>query len=114
MLPGIGPQEMVIIGILGVLLFGKRLPEVGRSLGKGIAEFRRSISGVEDELRSINRQVTSTANSATRPYTPANAAPAVTNDLSPDPAVPKFEPPTAAPSPRGETASDFDPQPYYD
>ncbi|QDV37020.1 twin-arginine translocase TatA/TatE family subunit [Tautonia plasticadhaerens] len=117
LLPGIGPQEMVIIGILGVLLFGKRLPEVGKSLGKGIAEFRRGFSGVEDEIRSINRQVTTTNSSSTRPYTgssPTASAPAVSNDLAPDPAVPKFEPPTAAPSPRAETASAYDPQPYGD
>ena len=31
-----GPMEMLIIGVVAVLLFGKRLPEVGRSLGKGI------------------------------------------------------------------------------
>jgi sec-independent protein translocase protein TatA len=115
LLPGIGPQEMVIIGILGVLLFGKRLPEVGKSLGKGIAEFRRGFSGVEDEIRSINRQVTTTGSSSARPYTSSTpAAPAVSNDLAPDPAVPKFEPPTAAPSPRAETASAYDPQPYQD
>lgn len=115
LLPGIGPQEMVIIGILGVLLFGKRLPEVGKSLGKGIAEFRRGFSGVEDEIRSINRQVTTTGSSSARPYQNSTAsAPAVSNDLAPDPAVPKFEPPTAAPSPRAETASAYDPQPYGD
>ena len=47
-----GPMEMVIIGILGLLLFGKRLPEVGRSLGKGIVEFKRGLKGVGDELES--------------------------------------------------------------
>lgn len=117
-LPGVGPQEMVVIAILGVLLFGKRLPEVGKSLGKGIAEFRRGFSGVENELRSIGRQASSTSPMPSRSYSsPAsNAAPAVTNDLAADPTVPKFEPPTAAPSPapRGQTASAYDPQPYHD
>lgn len=120
-LPGVGPQEMIVIAILGVLLFGKRLPEVGKSLGKGIAEFRRGFSGVENELRSIGREATSTSPNPSRAYRPPaanpNPAPAVTNDLAPDPAVPKFEPPTAAPSPaspRGQTASAFDPQPYHD
>ena len=37
-----GPMEMVILGVIAVLLFGKRLPEVGRSLGKGLVEFKRS------------------------------------------------------------------------
>ena len=117
-LPGVGPQEMIVIAILGVLLFGKRLPEVGRSLGKGIAEFRRGFSGVENELRSIGRDMATTTTRSTPSYrsTPTSSTPAVTNDLTPDPTVPKFEPPTAAPSPapRGQTASAYDPQPYHD
>lgn len=45
----IGWQEMIILAILGVLIFGKRLPEVGRSIGKGIVEFKKGLSGIEDE-----------------------------------------------------------------
>ena len=47
----IGGMELVIIGIVGVLLFGKRLPEVGRSLGKGLVEFKKGMKGVEDDLQ---------------------------------------------------------------
>jgi sec-independent protein translocase protein TatA len=47
-----GPMEMLIIGAIAVLLFGKRLPEVGRSLGKGIVEFKKGIQGIEDEIES--------------------------------------------------------------
>ncbi len=47
---GVGVPEMIILGIIGVLLFGKRLPEVGRSLGKGIMEFKKGVSGVQDDL----------------------------------------------------------------
>jgi sec-independent protein translocase protein TatA len=50
MLPNIGAPELIIILIVGVLLFGKRLPEVGRSLGKGIVEFKKGLRGVEDEI----------------------------------------------------------------
>src|SRR5215208_7846278 len=46
----IGPMELMIILGLGVLLFGKRLPEVGRSLGKGIVEFKKGLKGVEDDI----------------------------------------------------------------
>lgn len=49
-LPNIGPMEMMILLALGVLLFGKRLPEVGRSLGKGIVEFKKGLRGIEDEI----------------------------------------------------------------
>jgi sec-independent protein translocase protein TatA len=46
----LGGQEMIILLIIGVLLFGKRLPEVGRFLGKGIVEFKKGIKGLEDEI----------------------------------------------------------------
>jgi sec-independent protein translocase protein TatA len=45
----LGPQEIIILLILGVLLFGRKLPEVGRYLGKGIVEFKKGIKGLEDE-----------------------------------------------------------------
>ncbi|MBB6428574.1 Sec-independent protein translocase subunit TatA/TatB [Algisphaera agarilytica] len=45
-----GPMEWIIIGIIGVLIFGKRLPSVGKSLGQGIVEFKKGLSGVKDEL----------------------------------------------------------------
>lgn len=50
MLPNLGPLEMLIVGGLAVMLFGKRLPEVGRSLGKGILEFKRGLNDVASGL----------------------------------------------------------------
>lgn len=44
-----GLTEWIIIGALGLLIFGKRLPEVGRSLGKGIVEFKKGLKGIEDD-----------------------------------------------------------------
>jgi sec-independent protein translocase protein TatA len=44
-----GP-EWIILLILGLLIFGRRLPEVGRSLGKGIVEFKKGIQGIEDDI----------------------------------------------------------------
>lgn len=55
-MPGnVGPLEILVVLIIALVVFGpKRLPELGRSLGKGIREFRGSISGSdsEDEERS--------------------------------------------------------------
>jgi sec-independent protein translocase protein TatA len=45
-----GPWELAIIAVIALLLFGKRLPEVGKSLGKGITEFKRGLSEVQDEI----------------------------------------------------------------
>src|SRR5688572_23927769 len=49
-----GLTEWIIIGALGLLIFGKRLPEVGRSLGKGIVEFKKGLKGVEEEVETAS------------------------------------------------------------
>jgi sec-independent protein translocase protein TatA len=63
-----GPAEWMIIAAFGLILFGKRLPEVGRSLGKGIVEFKKGLKGVEDEVEEAS-----------------NARPAVTHKKDPEP-----------------------------
>ena len=55
---GLGGTEWFILIILGVLLFGKRLPEVGRSLGKGMMEFKKGLQGIEDEVHGSIRSAT--------------------------------------------------------
>ena len=49
---GLEPWHWLVIAVVGILLFGKRLPEVGRSLGKGIIEFKKGLKGLEDEVES--------------------------------------------------------------
>ncbi len=45
-MPNIGPTEIILLLVLALLLFGaKRLPEIGRSLGSGMREFKDSVSG---------------------------------------------------------------------
>jgi sec-independent protein translocase protein TatA len=47
---GIGTQELIIILVIALLIFGpKKLPELARSTGKAINEFRKASSGVLDE-----------------------------------------------------------------
>lgn len=48
----LGPWELLVILALGLLIFGRRLPEVGRSLGKGIVEFKKGLQGIEEEVRA--------------------------------------------------------------
>ena len=48
-----GFEWLIIMG-LGLLIFGKRLPEVGKSLGKGIVEFKKGLKGVEDEITQVD------------------------------------------------------------
>jgi len=47
---GFSHWELLIVLVIALLLFGRKLPEVGRSLGKGIIEFKKGIKGVEEEL----------------------------------------------------------------
>jgi sec-independent protein translocase protein TatA len=59
-MPNIGPLEIVLILIVALIVFGpKRLPELGRSAGKGIREFKNSVTGDDkdddDDVREIER-----------------------------------------------------------
>ncbi len=47
-----GPIEIMLICAVGVLIFGKRLPDVGKNIGKGIVEFKKGLKGVKDDVDS--------------------------------------------------------------
>jgi sec-independent protein translocase protein TatA len=50
MLPGIGPMELIVVLVIALLVFGpKKLPDLGRSIGGGMREFKNSITGNDDE-----------------------------------------------------------------
>ncbi|MFO0965216.1 MAG: twin-arginine translocase TatA/TatE family subunit [Gemmataceae bacterium] len=49
---GLGPMEIAVVVVLAVLLFGKKLPDVGRYVGKSITEFRKGMKGLEDDVGS--------------------------------------------------------------
>ena len=106
----IGMPELILIFLVALLVFGPRkLPELGKSLGKGIAEFKRAsddlkrtiedeieqgkhqVAAVQDELASVRRQagdlrntVASTVGSSPAPPAPA-PAPADAHDAAADP-----------------------------
>jgi sec-independent protein translocase protein TatA len=52
-MPNIGTGEILLLLLLALLLFGaKRLPEIGRSLGRGMREFKDSVTGKDDDERA--------------------------------------------------------------
>jgi len=89
-----GPMEMLILGVIAVLLFGKRLPEVGRSLGRGLMEFKRGLNEIEHEIQSA-AEPSSSEGGYDLGYD--GNSPTTTDDHV-ESTAPKFEPPPEASS----------------
>lgn len=62
-----GTPEMIVILVIGLLIFGRRLPDVGRSIGKTVVEFRKGIREVEDDMKSNESSAKSEDSSASLP-----------------------------------------------
>ncbi len=80
-----GGYEWIILLILGLLIFGRRLPEVGRSLGRSIVEFKKGIKNIEDEIdtessRSRPAEIPAPPEPAELPGTSPPAEPRVSRD----------------------------------
>jgi TatA/E family protein of Tat protein translocase len=92
---GIGVPELLVILVVALLVLGpKRLPEVAKALGKGLAEFRKATADLTDELRNaqtmIEREARETERAArnSAPAKPADsAAAAPAQAAAPGPAV---------------------------
>lgn len=88
MLDGIGVQELLLIFLVALLLFGSnKIPEIARSLGKGIHEFKRAMEETKNE---INRSIEEA--SPTRSSTGGTAQGSSTA-VTPPPAQPALPPP---------------------
>lgn len=58
----IGMQELILIFVVALLVFGpKRLPELGRTIGKGMAELKKAMYGVKEQMDSELSQIKDTA-----------------------------------------------------
>jgi sec-independent protein translocase protein TatA len=111
--------EIAIILLIGVLLFGRRLPEIGRYLGKGIVEFKKGLKGMEDEVSDggtssysssapVARQEPTEQIQSRPPQRVTASAPKFEEPAAPKfetPAAPKFEEPPAAPKPEEKPAA---------
>lgn len=62
--------DLIVVAIIGILIFGRRLPEIGRNLGKTIVEFKKGLSSTQDE---IHQGIAEDDKNAYRELPPANA-----------------------------------------
>ncbi|MEI8372726.1 MAG: twin-arginine translocase TatA/TatE family subunit [Planctomycetota bacterium] len=88
-------QGFLILAILGVLLYGERLPEVAASLGKQLMHLKKSVQGIRDEIESV---AFDTKHAVARSMEKADD---FANEES---TAPKFEPPPAEPAVMGSAA----------
>ena len=83
---GIGmPELLLILGLALIVLGPKKLPELARALGKGLAEFRRAMDELKSEFRQMEREVDDASASATikdDPLVENPAEPAAANPTS--------------------------------
>lgn len=104
---GIGPMELVVIVVVALLIFGpQRLPEFARTLGKGLAEFRRASNELRQTLAldELQNDLRKTMN---QPASPATPRPAQAGDTLP-------AGPAGARAPSAEaTAADAPPAPPW-
>jgi sec-independent protein translocase protein TatA len=70
LLPNLGTGEIIVLLIIGILLFGRKLPDVGRYLGKGIVEFKKGIKGIEDDVDHSNAAVGAPVSAPVEPARP--------------------------------------------
>jgi sec-independent protein translocase protein TatA len=71
MLGNIGPLEIIVVLIIALIVFGpKRLPELGNSLGKGIREFKDSVTGENKDDDDDDVKTISASQATTTPVEP--------------------------------------------
>jgi sec-independent protein translocase protein TatA len=91
---GLGIQEMVIVGVVAILLFGKNLPGVARQLGSSYREFRKGLFDLQSSLNVIDDD-TPNYKSKTKSY---SASSYDDYDDYEEATAPKFEPPPSEPT----------------
>ncbi|HEY2760628.1 MAG TPA: twin-arginine translocase TatA/TatE family subunit [Pirellulales bacterium] len=85
----LSPMHIMIVGIIAILLFGDRLPEVMRSLGKGVSEFKKGMQGFQGAMNSALES------------TPQRNVSYQDSGERGESSAPRFQPPTSPPKAEG-------------
>lgn len=84
MIGPIGYSELIVLGIVAVVLFGRKLPEVARSVGNSYAQFRKGLADIQTTFRDDEFE-----------STPARLGDERDDDELAEPTSPRFQPPMA-------------------
>jgi TatA/E family protein of Tat protein translocase len=104
---GLGMPEVLVILVVALIVLGpKRLPDVAKALGKGLAEFRKATAGLTDELRSAQEMIEREAVNGERKAPQRAAPPPAENRPAPAEAVAHAPAPAAAPAQPATAPSD--------
>ena len=106
---GFDLQTVIVIGVVALLLFGQRLPEVARTAGKYYSEFRRHLSEIQSQMNLTDIYSPPSRSSSYSSYSPPSSSSSSheTYDDYEVATAPKFEPPPAAPvAPKTEPVSE--------
>jgi len=76
-----GPTEMFFILVIALLLYGGKLPEMARTWGKTLAEFRRSLSGIQSEINDAMYSTTDQLAIDQQEWQPEKSSPSSSDEL---------------------------------
>lgn len=85
---GLSPMELVIVGVVAILLFGQKLPDVMKSLGRSYRDFRSGLNDLQSQVNLTDLTSSSSSSYSSKPKKPARSY-----DDYDEPTAPKFEPP---------------------
>jgi sec-independent protein translocase protein TatA len=95
----LSPMDMLVVGIIAIMLFGNRLPEVARSLGRSMSEFKKGMQDVESEVKSSLHSITSHRPTYSEPFhSPPRADESIVREsaaTAPNETIQNSTPPTA-------------------
>jgi sec-independent protein translocase protein TatA len=84
----LAPQELLIVGVIAILLYGERLPEMAKKAGKGLMQFKKGLNDIRSEIESVATGATTS--------TPRRSHCDDIEDRE-EATAPKFEPPPGEP-----------------
>jgi sec-independent protein translocase protein TatA len=89
---GLSTQELLVLGVVAILLFGKRLPDVAKTLGKKYADFRRGLSDIQSQFDLSDTY-------SSRPSRSSYSARSTQDDYDDydEASAPRFQPPPSEP-----------------